>query len=196
MLGNLFFFKTQQKPTGFRGSLPQKMVGWKWFLGIHVAKCTFHMQVKELFIQWNPRADRLKKWSGVMGPYKWPYIWVLLLMEEILHHLGCLKPYKQWDIYHINWCRISSINRSTVTGVITPINGVITLLIFIRAHLLVTAICPGLPCGMYTPPLRVQGAGGMKQELKFHLSNAKKLRCLGYTGDYTTRLCGDYSKPV
>ena len=32
------------------------------------------------------------------------------LMEEILHHLGCIKPCKQWDIYHINWCRISSIN--------------------------------------------------------------------------------------
>ena len=36
--------------------------------------------------------------------------WILLLMEEILHHLGCMKPYKQWDIYHINWCRILSIN--------------------------------------------------------------------------------------
>ena len=34
----------------------------------------------------------------------------LLLMEEILHHLGCIKPCKKWDVYHINWCRISSIN--------------------------------------------------------------------------------------
>ena len=25
------------------------------------------------------------------------------LMEEILHHLGCIKPCKWWDIYHINW---------------------------------------------------------------------------------------------
>ena len=31
----------------------------------------------------------------------------LLLMEEILHHLGCIIPCKQLDIYHINWCRIS-----------------------------------------------------------------------------------------
>ena len=31
-------------------------------------------------------------------------------MEEILHHLGCIKSCKKWDIYHINWCRISSIN--------------------------------------------------------------------------------------
>jgi len=40
------------------------------------------------------------------------YQTVILLMEEILHHLGCIKPYKQWDIYHINWCRISSISSS------------------------------------------------------------------------------------
>ena len=31
---------------------------------------------------------------------------------EILHHLGCMKPYKQWDKLHINWCRISAINSS------------------------------------------------------------------------------------
>ena len=35
---------------------------------------------------------------------------MLLLMEEILHHLRCIKPCKERDIYHINWCRISSIN--------------------------------------------------------------------------------------
>ena len=33
---------------------------------------------------------------------------MLLLMEEILHHLRCIKPCKERDIYHINWCRISS----------------------------------------------------------------------------------------
>ena len=33
-----------------------------------------------------------------------------LLMEEILHHLGCIKPRKYWDKLSINWCRISSIN--------------------------------------------------------------------------------------
>ena len=25
------------------------------------------------------------------------------LMEEILHHLGCIKPCKKWCIDHINW---------------------------------------------------------------------------------------------
>jgi len=32
-------------------------------------------------------------------------------MEAILHHLGFIKPCKE---YHINLCRISSINRSFV----------------------------------------------------------------------------------
>ena len=31
-------------------------------------------------------------------------------MEEILQHLGCIKPCKWWDKLPINWCRISSIN--------------------------------------------------------------------------------------
>ena len=37
---------------------------------------------------------------------------VILLMEEILHHLGCIKPSKWWDKLPINWCRISSINST------------------------------------------------------------------------------------
>ena len=28
---------------------------------------------------------------------------VILLREEILHHLGCIKPCELWDIHHINW---------------------------------------------------------------------------------------------
>ena len=37
--------------------------------------------------------------------------------SEILHQLGCIKTYKQWDIYHINWFsrRISAINSSLYT---------------------------------------------------------------------------------
>ena len=31
-------------------------------------------------------------------------------MEEILHHLGCIKPFKKRAKLPINWCRISSIN--------------------------------------------------------------------------------------
>ena len=29
-------------------------------------------------------------------------LWKLLL-EEILHHLRCINPNKNWDSYHINW---------------------------------------------------------------------------------------------
>ena len=36
----------------------------------------------------------------------------LLLMAEILHHLGCIKPCKSWYKQPINWCRISTINSS------------------------------------------------------------------------------------
>ena len=35
---------------------------------------------------------------------------MLLLVEEILHHLGCIEPCKEWDILHINWCKISAID--------------------------------------------------------------------------------------
>jgi len=49
-------------------------------------------------------------------------------MEEIPNnHLGCIKPCKQWDTYHINWCRISSINSSTVLFVILLV--ILTLII-------------------------------------------------------------------
>ena len=34
-------------------------------------------------------------------------------MDEILHHLGWLKPYKQWDNHHPWWCRILSINSNS-----------------------------------------------------------------------------------
>ena len=37
-------------------------------------------------------------------------------MEEILHHRGCTTLCKQWDIYHIIWCRISSINIMLFVG--------------------------------------------------------------------------------
>ena len=34
----------------------------------------------------------------------------LMLMDKILHHLKWLKPCKSWDVLHINWCRILSVN--------------------------------------------------------------------------------------
>ncbi len=33
-------------------------------------------------------------------------------MAEILHHLGCIKPYKKWDKLPINW--LAGFQPSTV----------------------------------------------------------------------------------
>ena len=32
------------------------------------------------------------------------------------NHLVSMKPYEKWDVLHINWCRISSINRIFPNG--------------------------------------------------------------------------------
>ena len=34
------------------------------------------------------------------------------------------------------------------------------------------------------------------EKFKSYLSNEKDPGCLGYIGDYTTQLCGDYNKPL
>ena len=55
-------------------------------------------------------------WALKVGCYESKiFVWSdnLRLMEEILHHLGCIKPCEYWDIYRIDWCRISSINSIT-----------------------------------------------------------------------------------
>ena len=39
-----------------------------------------------------------------------PILTYVSFMEEILHHLGCIEPCKQWDKLPLNWCRIYSIN--------------------------------------------------------------------------------------
>ena len=43
------------------------------------------------------------------------FLWYKRLMEEIPNnHLTWMKPCKYWNIYHINWCRISSISSMVV----------------------------------------------------------------------------------
>ena len=56
----------------------------------------------------------MTSWSGILR-----YLYVILLMEEILHHLGCVKPCKYWDKLHINWRRISFINSMDSYGIQT-----------------------------------------------------------------------------
>ena len=53
----------------------------------------------------------LQSWSLIRS---YELFHMLLLMEEILHHLGWLKPYKQWDNHHPWWCRILSINSTVL----------------------------------------------------------------------------------
>ena len=52
---------------------------------------------------------------------------------EILHHLGCTKPCKWLDVYHINWCRISAINSIIV--IVSHQKFHIPWMVFIRSHL-------------------------------------------------------------
>ena len=59
--------------------------------------------------QWK---DKEFVWLGLVG--KLMQTLFILLMEEILYHIGCIKPCKWWDkLGHklpINWCRSSAIN--------------------------------------------------------------------------------------
>ena len=47
----------------------------------------------------------------------------ILLMDKILHHLGWLKPYKQWDNHDPWWCGILSIKRMLLTTNWVVFNG-------------------------------------------------------------------------
>ena len=68
-----------------------------WTLEYAVA----HVKKKDQDQVYTERQDQKQRVSGNQ---------LLLLMAEILHHLGCIKPWKQWDKLNINCCRISSIN--------------------------------------------------------------------------------------
>ena len=49
-----------------------------------------------------------------ISPLKTKCRYIILLMDEILHHLEWLKPYKWWENHHPWWCRILSINSMPV----------------------------------------------------------------------------------
>ena len=42
--------------------------------------------------------------------YKGTIMRDILLMDEILHHLGALNYCNSWDFRDLRWCKISSIN--------------------------------------------------------------------------------------
>ena len=59
-----------------------------------------------------PMIEMIQSWETYAAWH--PKYRILLLMEGILHHLGCIKPCKSWDKLPINWCRILSINSYSV----------------------------------------------------------------------------------
>ena len=74
----------------------RKTPSWIWFgrsSGQHSLESSWKIRI-HLFVQ----------------EFRWCKV---LLMEEILHHLGCIKPWQLWSKLPINWCRISSINRKS-----------------------------------------------------------------------------------
>ena len=68
-----------------------------------------HFQAKGLWFAWI-KSSVPSYWIRCWCSWCFLEVVVLLLMEEILHHLGYIKPCRLWDIHHINLCRISSIN--------------------------------------------------------------------------------------
>ena len=64
----------------------------QWGVGVHAAPsrvmvCAPRAPMTSIFEGQPPKTRPVP--IKTMGP-----IWVLLLMAEILHHLGCMKPYK------------------------------------------------------------------------------------------------------
>ena len=51
---------------------------------------------------------------------------LIRLMDEILHHLGCIKPCKWWDNLLINWCRISASSISDVLIYLATLRGLLS----------------------------------------------------------------------
>ena len=78
----------------FQGSYGY-ITSWPFVLGNRLR--SLHLQI-ELLLKRIPRWRPLV--PKVYGFWRQPLL--ILLMEEILHHLGCIKACK-WDIYHINW---------------------------------------------------------------------------------------------
>ena len=62
----------------------------------------------------------LGEWCNLTNIFQmgWNHQLVLLMVQKSqTTTLGCMKPRQEWDIYHINWCRISE--PSTVWCVFT-----------------------------------------------------------------------------
>ena len=105
-------------------STPLKINGWNmimevWKIRDHFPRskwviCRWTMLIFQgvYNLQTSQHLPRRYDWTPQKMP-RTPNVREVLLMEEILHHLGCVKPCIQWDKLPITWCRISSINSMT-----------------------------------------------------------------------------------
>ena len=93
-----FFCWLSSYVGGFTDSFDCYPEPFRWNDPIWEARSSFFKWVGE---------KKLTSLSFEINRLRWTNI---LLMDENLHHLGWLKPYK-WDNHHPWWCRILSMNR-------------------------------------------------------------------------------------
>ncbi len=77
-----------------------------WFLKLHLKGTRAFKPTYSQIFTWKALSPKVKQETKFQS---------VLLMEEILYHLNCMKPCKYWDMfYHINWWSPDfwSINRS------------------------------------------------------------------------------------
>ena len=85
----------------FLQGVPQQ---WRWKLTV-MEVFDVHSLILKCISKWwssHPAHHRQKKLLHSVW-CKFNKTHTILLMEEILHHLGYKNPWKWWVIYHINW---------------------------------------------------------------------------------------------
>ena len=104
---NCVFFDTSSKLTSWKWSTRRVCsASWYRFTPWPVNQflprtCLKFTKKKELVDNFSRLLSLIKtKGSKWLTP---PKKWMILLMEEILHHLGCIKPSKSWEKLSINW---------------------------------------------------------------------------------------------
>ena len=88
------------------------------YINLHLPLASWVGGRSNLYLCMGYKGNKLRQgyFLQVIFP-QWNSVYIIiLLMEEILHHLGCIKPCKWWDYLPINWCRISSINSRILKG--------------------------------------------------------------------------------
>ena len=80
------------------------------------------LPLEPTFMPWRPKrklAVLPKKGfsGGDLDPWfrQKPWLIYAILFRNLANHLTCMKHCKWWDINNINWCRISSINSTTLS---------------------------------------------------------------------------------